>query len=571
VKLRNPISLAAPSADPFLLTQAALGKPYPFAALMPHRDAENDVLVRWLLGRDPSWPQERRPQAEPLGGAALVTGFRGAGKTSLVRRALFEASVAALFGEIRQTSGTALWGPFSKDGLRKHLRANESRPVQLNKAISSPVLFIPVFIDVSSEIASEALMRRLLRQLYFTAVRYRLGDFVPDLMRRIRIAYVRTLGEVGYESTQRIQEALGISINKLGELKVSAEQEREFSETFKLTTREISVEEVEDEIVGIGDELASRHVASKAGLITSATEVLQVAWLAMGSLAAELRGHEGARPHLVFVLDELDKLAANEGREEVHLARVAGRIAAAGSDPFDVSASATAPRAQGSGLRTAAQVVARLKVLFSSRNVSAICIAGAATERDWMEEALDPDPMLRSMFSRRIYVRTAGATAVAAALAAKGDEAARLAFASKGRFKDLFRMVQDGTDDDLKLGWLKSRLDGWGDGQVPDDATTPTISSATTLERLAIALTVTLSDHRQTAFALDAARSLVVGAAMMVRGAPSDAALQTSLKAWLAELEQAPMFVEAHLLEVAQVLTGWAATPSATHGVPSKT
>lgn len=552
--------------------------PYPFEALRGHRDSETATLVHWLLGRDPTWALER---AQPLGGAALVTGFRGVGKTSLVRRAVFEAGVSALYGETRQESSAAHWGPFGKKWLARVVRQNSEAAFNL-PVDRTPVLLVPVFVEVSTSIEPEALLRRLLRQLYFTAVRYRLGDFLPDLMRRIRLAYVRTLGEVGHESTERLQQALGITLSKLGELEVSAEQELEFSETFKLTVREISVEEAEDEIIGIGDAFAAGRIAKTRGLFGTSKAIVTGAWEAMGQLAQALRAHGGAKPHLVFVLDELDKLPGAPAQDEP-AARLVGQYKeSAVYDPTEARKGEAGvrilvPRARGSALATAAEVVARLKVLFSSRNVSAICIAGAVTERDWMEEALDPDPMLRSMFSRRVYVRPAGQAAVASALGSDsslaermaGDTtfAARIAFASKGRFKDLFRMMQDGSGEELSFDRVATRLRGWGDGDLASTPPMP-IDGAQTLDELALALTRTLSTHRQTQFALDAARSHVSAVTLLAQGAPVAEGAQL-VRGWLAALEEAPMFAEGPLLQIASKVAEWSAGPHGKRTVPS--
>lgn len=58
-------------------------------------------------------------------------------------------------------------------------------------------------------------------------------------------------------------------------------------------------------------------------------------------------------------------------------------------------------------LGSASEVVRLLKSLFSSRYLSAIAIGGWPLENEWLEEQGEPDPMLRSVFSRHVYVRSA--------------------------------------------------------------------------------------------------------------------------------------------------------------------
>lgn len=75
-------------------------------------------------------------------------------------------------------------------------------------------------------------------------------------MRRARLAYIRTLGKLEASAATKVNEkltsAVGANLEGLSKLEVTAQQEMEFAETLKLVADDLSIEEMEDELVDLG-------------------------------------------------------------------------------------------------------------------------------------------------------------------------------------------------------------------------------------------------------------------------------------------------------------------------------
>lgn len=116
-------SIAAPVATP--LSVFPDGAPYPFEEIVG-REEEEAELRTWLLAEGSA--------GGPLGGAALVTGFRGVGKTSLVNKVLFDVGLAALHGVEMNGSD---WGPFdanARERFKKDLQPGRRRAVPIGRS-----------------------------------------------------------------------------------------------------------------------------------------------------------------------------------------------------------------------------------------------------------------------------------------------------------------------------------------------------------------------------------------------------------------------------------------------------
>jgi len=111
-------------------------------------------------------------------------------------------------------------------------------------------------------------------------------------------------------------------------------------------------------------------------------------------------------------------------------------------------------------LTAAAAVVQQLKILFSSRGVSALVVGGLALEEAWLDELTLADPLLGSIFTRHVYVPPCDVDAVEAFLrchgsdeTAESDLAAAVAFWTRGRYKALLRHVTEMGADGGARDW----------------------------------------------------------------------------------------------------------------------
>ncbi len=511
----------------------AHSKHYPFARIHGRAD-EARVLREWLLGGRDAYDPDRRP----LGGAALVTGFRGVGKTTLVNKVLFDVSLAGLYGF--PFADAPDWGPFDRARLEKAVKAAEGGAPPTGRR--TPRLYVPVHVDVANAIERRDLMERVLRRTYFALSRYQIGALRPDLMRRARLAYIRTLGKLEASTTTKVNEkltsTLGATLEGLSKMEVTAQQEMEFAETLKLIAEDLSIEEMEDELIDLGAELSDgvHGVIDPAGrrVLGAITEARYQGYMRLRQL---FYGDVGRQVHLVFIFDELDKLddgtaAAPETADltfTMEPALVQTRLR-----PDEKTVGNVAfrrPRSSGTALATTAAVIKQLKILFSTSGLSAIVIGGAVAEEQWLDEVAQRDPLLRSVFTRHVYVPQLGLDAITSMFANHTMESdktpAALAFWTRGRYKQLLRargaMLAKRLDDEFPHApheALATLLGDFGGTVLKDAIKTPPspttgIASAPDLETLAAVLLVTASPiTRREAFGADLLRTLLIRVAI---------------------------------------------------------
>ena len=417
------------------------GAPVDGYAVMYDKDAlDRSALGRWLAGSI----------HKPLpGGASLVTGLRGVGKTTLVRKVLFDVAVAARHG-IRLDPRVHIC-----DALARA----PSRP-----RTEEQWLYVPVRIDVASPISGDQLMRRIIRRTYLALAAHGVGDLHPEMMRQARTSYLRTLGELSESASESLSEALGLKTDLLAKLEVTAEQELAFARSLELVAKQLSVEEAEDELIDLGRTLAGPPLGQSPG-------VLRAAWVSTNEASAQvwarlresLSGKSGVRVFLVYLVDELDKMP---------------------------------PTSKGDAqLGTALAVLRRLKTLMTVEGVMAIAIGGHVVEQHWNDDRFRLDADLRSIFSRHVYVPKLKRAEVAAFLARRrptlrdeeGDVADGVVdaacFVTRGRYKDLLRWAARHSDPlDRGLPPALGRIIGeWG--APPWSAARLSCSRGTTLSR----------------------------------------------------------------------------------------
>ena len=262
------------------------GAPVDGYAMLHDKDAlDGSALGRWLAGTI----------HKPLpGGASLVTGLRGVGKTTLVRKVLFDVAVAARHG-IRLDPRTHIC-----DALARAPR---------NPATEDQWLYVPVRIDVASPISGDQLLRRIIRRTYLALASHGVGDLHPEMMRQARTSYLRTLGELSESASDSLSEALGLKTDLLAKLEVTAEQELAFARSLELVAKQLSVEEAEDELIDLGRTLAGPPLGQSPSVLRAAwastSEASSQVW---ARLRDSLSGKAGVRVFLVYLIDELDKM-----------------------------------------------------------------------------------------------------------------------------------------------------------------------------------------------------------------------------------------------------------------------
>lgn len=400
---------------------------YPYRGFTP-RPREEAALRLWLQGapvdgvRDADAPSldgsafqrwARGSGAALPGGAALVAGLRGVGKTTLVRKVLYDVSVAARHG-LRLGPWEAL--PDALAVLKR--RADGS----LVPAASTPRLYVPVQLDVATAISPEAMLRRLLRRTYLALAAHQVGDLDPHLMRRARTAWVRSLGQVKETLSKTLSDQVGLSTDLLTKLEVTASQELEFARSLEVVAQQLTVEDAEDELVDLGRTLSqgpSGAASSTAKGTWSA--LIEGAQAFVGSVKRSTAGSKGVQVIITVLVDELDKLP-RKGPGEAN------------------------------DLDTAQDVLMRLKTVLTAEGLVAVAVAGHETEWRWNQERFQLDANLRSLFSRHIYVPALGREEVATFIkrhrpkmwnglskGAKKGLVDAASFESRGRYKDLLR------------------------------------------------------------------------------------------------------------------------------------
>ena len=201
--LTLPSTIATRALVPWGLDfESGMVPPYPYPDFHG-RLGEQRRLREWLGATDRA--------VRPRGGAALVTGFRGVGKSLLVNKVLFDAGMQGLLG-LAFADGDApadeRWGPFARSDLEQVI---EER--RLN---DQAVMFFPVRVEIADAIEPDKLFKRLLRRTYFAAAHNHLGALRPDLLRRLRFAYLRTLKGAEIEQYEGFKSRFGLDFHSGG-------------------------------------------------------------------------------------------------------------------------------------------------------------------------------------------------------------------------------------------------------------------------------------------------------------------------------------------------------------------
>ncbi len=205
------------------------------------------------------------------GGAALITGFRGAGKTTVVRQAL--AGLGAGPGAV-------------------------------------PVL--PVFLNLARPVSPTALLFEIVRRLYETMVDVGLlGRIGPELAEAITFSYARTSLSFKQSQSRATEDVLSASLG--GELggALPAGPVRKLVPMLGASRKRTTAAAREATYLAYTDTDVEHDFIRILALLAASRPVPRRAWQRLFERIRRRRA-DGPPPQVVIVLDELDKLTASE-------------------------------------------------------------------------------------------------------------------------------------------------------------------------------------------------------------------------------------------------------------------
>lgn len=274
------------------------------------------------------------------GGAYLVTGYRGVGKTTFVNQVI---------GRIRKTL----------QSLPGTAGSGEHHQILLDIAINLPV-------ETRADRLMHLIVRRLYERLSELGVLHKID---PNLRRDIELAYTRTSFKLSQKRTQALDLSLGNSLEwealgvKLGfKSPISAKRSR--SSVHEASFLAYDERTAEADIVNLGRRLTACTFSDPKTLLSRIRE----RWTKQPSQTFSLR--------IVFIFDELDKL------EYAH-------------DESRPVAQACLP---------VERHLRNLKSLFTTSGFSFIFVAGRDMHDHWLREAATGDSVFESVFSWDCYV-----------------------------------------------------------------------------------------------------------------------------------------------------------------------
>lgn len=408
------------------------------------------------------------------GGAVLVTGCRGSGKSSAVNKAIYDASVLSRavppkFFDLR-TRRRPLEAYAEFDRL---VAAQSDLRLEVPKAGAradgwQPTLLVEVPINLARPIPGEALIRRIVRSMYEALVRHGVAGLAPGLVASAREAYIRTVTAVQEMDNRTVKESfsneyrvkLDSSEGAAIEAGVAASHELELARTITLEFPRSDTHEMDEQLLRLLEEFDGTLFGGVDGLSGQLGRVMDW-WRAVGAAAANAPrgawwGDRGVAVHTVFVMDELDKLE-HEYRPGTGFVPPPPSQAHGDEMVHDVSS------------------LARwIKPILASGKASFVVVAGPNAARAWMQEAGDPNGLLNSVFSAHAHFGVAclrevtelADVAFPALGAASGVRpplhrafAAWLLVACRGSFTRLVSMLRElharfGGDVDALLRWV---------------------------------------------------------------------------------------------------------------------
>lgn len=397
-------------------------RPYPFQRFV-HRAALDDLRAWFDVGNF-------------RGGAILVTGCRGSGKSSAVNRALYDASVLArgLPASIRRTLPTAAPGAplqllapvtyyreFATLIAAAKLKLDVPRPTEERAFGWTPTLVVEVPVNLARPLSGDALVRRVVRSLYAGLVRAGVAGFAPDLVASAREAYVRTVATVKDLSQERLKESFTnnykVSLNdKNGmavEAGIAAAREIELARMITLEFPVSTREELDEHLLRLLEDLDGTLFTRIEGLAQQLNRAADWAKLLVKRARAAASdawfGTNGIAVHVVFVFDELDKLetdaaAPTHGDAATQQAGGTGHTSGTGQTGGAGQTGAAHPEPRAVDLVNNVETLANaIKPILAGGRASFVVVAGPGAAAEWVRAQSNPNGALPSVFSRHVH------------------------------------------------------------------------------------------------------------------------------------------------------------------------
>ncbi len=384
------------------------------------------------------------PHRNPGGTTVLITGERGAGKTSLVNAAIFHASMVSRFGTgwlissppVNEENATASTSDGSGPGIARKLILDEEawkdwekieteattpvarrKPYLLrgfrgggadaeipeadqrvrearNKARETraknilqnhAIVLLDVHVPLpESDINEHQVLSRTLRRLYFRLVTAGIADANPEFVRNARLAYIRSVArDIEYSKASKYTQSFSAGMEK-GEVGIAAKQEMELSWELTITLEKSTSQEMGDDLQLLLEDLARLRLGGE-GILKRSIRSLKGMFEDIVDFFA---GTERLRIHPVIIFDEIDKAISLPSKE--------GMPGQPSSDDR---------------LQQLSRIVGALKTVLTAHGASFIFISGPEHARLWSSAGRNEAKRsgnLRSVFSDRFHARRLG-------------------------------------------------------------------------------------------------------------------------------------------------------------------
>ena len=305
-----------------------------------HEPVRQEGSEAAFVGRDQDLEELAARLLFSNGGAFLVTGYRGVGKTSFVNQV------------IRKLSDSMPWACEQFGEVR----------------------IIAISISIPRKIAPAELMHHLVRRLYERLVSEKIfGKLDRELRDDLVLAYQRTSLQMSRSMTRSFdlsggkEAGIDTPLHKLG-LKLPFEFKRSWSKVEQASFLGYDEKAAEHDLIRLSEQIAAGYA--------DVPPVWRRAW-------ARLRGQSvnGARTaiRMIYVFDELDKI---DGEAEAVPAAEGMAAARPGID----------------------DILRSLKTLFTTSGLSFVFVAGKDLHDHWIEDVERGDSVYESVFSYDKYL-----------------------------------------------------------------------------------------------------------------------------------------------------------------------
>jgi len=271
---------------------------------------------------------------------------------------------------------------------------------------------------VANPITVEQLIHRIIRQFYISLLESGVAGIVPDIVKSARLAYVRTLGEIKSEDSEKLKEILsakaGVKVtrdNIEASLAMEATKEIEIFKKLITVLPKASLEESEDELLRLLHQLDGNNTQ----ITNMATRISFMSKMMTKLMSKDSDSMPNMKISVVFVFDELDKLLV--GHDAVFLDNdMENRARDYWSNKDNQNDIDLSLRYNINNIdenfaqryaKTVADVIYGMKQILSTSKATFIFISDERTAMAWQKESnmrLDRESLLQTVFSEHIHL-----------------------------------------------------------------------------------------------------------------------------------------------------------------------